>query len=100
MSSSQWGIPCTNIFFSPTHKCHDKTPNQEEEENITVNIYSCNLNGSNTCDLWVIKRMHSTAGESEFNYLQQNTCEWPCGVSPTNDKCIKNVYNSFPICIE
>ena len=55
MSSSQWDIPYTNIFFSPTHKCRDETPNQEEEEkeeeNITVNIYGYNLNGSNMCDL-------------------------------------------------
>jgi len=53
VSSSQWDIPYTNIFFSPTQTCHDETPNQEEEEeeNITVNIYSYNLNGSNMCDL-------------------------------------------------
>ena len=53
-----------------------KQPIKEQKKtDITVNIHSYNLNGSNMYDLWVIKIMHSNAGEREFHYLQQNTSE-------------------------
>ena len=55
----------------------------------TMNNCTINVNGSNMCDLWLVKWLYSKACDSEFDYPWQNMWQRRCGKSANRDKPCK-----------